>query len=30
METTLAFAATVDGLSIGPFSHGAARGTNAE
>ena len=30
METALAFAATVDGLSIGPFSHGVARGTNAK
>ena len=27
---TLAFVAAVDGLSIGLFSYGAARGTNAE
>lgn len=29
-EAALAFAAAMDGLSIGLFSYGAARGTNAE
>ena len=30
METAPAFAATVDSLSIGPFSYGVTRGTNAK